>query len=151
MGKTSLVRRLVTGSFDETYQTTVGVQVKKTTVDLAGETVGLMLWDIAGEDKFFRVPDAYFRGSSGYLLVMDGTRKVTVDQALELHERVHKVIGEIPIVVALNKFDLEDDWDIEDSLTPVVEKGWPVFRTSAKTGDAVSEAFHELVRAMVAH
>ena len=40
-----------------------------------------MLWDIYGEDEFQTVRASYLRGASGYLLVADGTRQLTLDTA----------------------------------------------------------------------
>jgi len=50
VGKTSLVRRFVDGFFGEKYLTTVGVKIDRKDVSAGGESVALMLWDLAGED-----------------------------------------------------------------------------------------------------
>ena len=75
VGKTSLVKRYVASVFSETYLTTVGVKIDKKTVDLAGRVVNLILWDLAGEDDIASLRMSYLRGSAGYVLVADGTRR----------------------------------------------------------------------------
>src|SRR5271155_1143033 len=88
VGKTSLVKRYVQSVFSETYLTTVGVKIDKKIVDLSGQTVNLILWDVAGEDDVSALRMSYLRGASGYVLVADGTRPATLDVALSLRDRV---------------------------------------------------------------
>ncbi|MEM7103742.1 MAG: GTP-binding protein, partial [Bacteroidota bacterium] len=45
----------------------------------------MIIWDLAGEDKFEKIRSSYIKGASGYLLVIDGTRRSTFEQAIELH------------------------------------------------------------------
>ena len=88
VGKTSLVARYVDDSFSDKYLTSVGVAIKKKTVTVDGTEVTQVIWDLAGDDDFQRLEASYLRGTSGYLLVADGTRRVTLDLALELQKRV---------------------------------------------------------------
>jgi small GTP-binding protein len=148
VGKTSLVRRFVTSLFDEKYHTTIGVKVDKKIVKANGQDVTLVLWDIHGEDVYQKMRMSYLRGMSGYLLVADGTRRQTLDDALSLNERVVQEFGRIPALLLLNKYDLTDQWEIDSSQgVKLAAAGWNVFNTSAKTGDAVEKAFLQLAQA----
>ena len=54
-------------------------------------------------------------------------------------------------MLALNKFDLTDQWEIDPARdTQLAGAGWMVERTSAKTGEAVEKAFVHLGQAMLA-
>jgi small GTP-binding protein len=151
VGKTSLVSRYVLSLFSNTYLTTIGVKVDKKFVNVDGTDVTLMLWDIYGEDEFQTVRTSYLRGASGYLLVADGTRQLSLDTARQLQHTAEGVIGHVPFVLALNKSDLADDWRVDDRvLWRMAEDGWTVIRTSAKTGAGVDEAFLQLTRRMIA-
>lgn len=145
VGKTSLVRRFVTNVFSEHYQTTIGVTVEKKTVTVDHQDVMLMLWDLYGEDEFQHVRESYLRGSSGYILVIDGTRKATLDTARLLQQTVVRTVGPLPFVAIINKADLRSEWEIDQ---PVIEQlreqGWPVFFGSAKLGQGVDELFGRL-------
>ncbi len=144
-GKTSLIARFVRSIFSENYQTTVGVKIDKKTVLTHGKELNLILWDLYGEDEFQKVHTSYLRGSSGYLLVVDGTRHNTLDVAFSLKQRVEDNLGNIPFVMVLNKADLVDEWDIEnEEVEQIKQKGWTVIQTSAKTGDGVEEVFQTL-------
>jgi small GTP-binding protein len=150
VGKTSLVSRFVTSLFSDKYLTTIGVKVDRKTVVADGADVTLMLWDIYGEDEFQTVKESYLRGASGYLLVADGTRQLTLDTARELQTTAERVMGQVPFLLVLNKADLADGWRMDDrALWRLAESGWSVVKTSAKTGEGVEEAFLKLARKMV--
>ena len=149
VGKTSLVSRFVTSLFSDTYLTTVGVKIDKKTVALDAREMTLMLWDIYGQDDFQTVRDSYLRGASGYLLVADGTRHATLDTAAALQQKAESVIGDVPFLLLLNKADLDREWQVDEgALVRLVDRGWSVVKTSAKTGAGVEDAFTMLARRM---
>jgi len=144
-GKTSLVAKFVYSIFSEKYQTTVGVKIDRKTLTVKEQQLNLILWDLYGEDEFQKLRTSYLRGSSGFLLVVDGTRKSTLQTALELQQRVEGSIGKVPFILVLNKSDLEDEWELEsENIEAIENKGWTVIKTSAKTGLNVEEVFHTL-------
>ena len=147
VGKTSLIARYVKSIFSDKYLTTVGVMIDKKEIRVSGQEVTLIVWDLHGEDDFQKVRMSYLRGSSGYILVADGTRPFTLNKAMLLHDEARAVVGEVPIVLVLNKSDLTDEWEIEESmLDDARARGWVVMNTSAKTGSGVEEAFQVLAR-----
>lgn len=150
VGKTSLVRRYVESIYSDVYQTTVGVKVDKKIVQQDATEVTLVLWDIYGEDEFQKMRWSYLRGSSGYLLVADGTRRATLEKALATEEKVREEVGEIPFIFVINKCDLAQEWQLDPTLeAQFAAKNWTVLRSSAKTGENVEEAFLQLTRKMV--
>ena len=150
VGKTSLVARFVQGIFSEKYMTTVGVKIDKKQVVVDGEEVLLMLWDMQGEDRFQKVQMSYLRGTNGYFLVADGTRRDTIDRAQLLHEEASGVAGKVPFYLILNKADLVDDWDVDEATMAALQaSGWTVVTSSAKTGENVEETFSALARRML--
>jgi small GTP-binding protein len=150
VGKTSLVAQFVRGVFDERYLTTIGVKIDKKAVEVEGRAVNLLLWDLNGEDRFQRMEMSYLRGAAGYLVVVDGTRRVTLDAALALAHRAQASLGDAPRLLLLNKADLEGGWDLSDETIADLEaEGWTVLRTSAKTGAGVEEAFLGLAQQLL--
>ena len=150
VGKTSLVRRYVESIFSDAYLTTVGVKIEKKSLSVGGNDVALILWDIAGEDDVTTIRTSYFRGASGYFLVVDVTRGETLEVAKSIKTRVTSEIGSVPFLFLFNKTDLKEDRQIpEQSLEELKDAGCGVLRTSAKTGEGVEEAFQELARRMV--
>jgi len=150
VGKTSLVRRFVESIFSETYHTTVGVKIDRKTVEVNGNEVNLVLWDLYGDDDFQKIRWSYFQGASGYLLVADGTRRATLDKALLLEERARQEIGAVPFVFVINKSDLAKDWELDtETEARLATKQWTILRSSAKTGEGVEEAFTQLAQKML--
>jgi small GTP-binding protein len=138
VGKTSLVSRFVRSIYSDKYQTTVGVKIDKKVVQ------------VDGQDVFQKLRTSYLRGASGYLLVVDGTRRETLDRALSLRERTEEAIGSVPFIIVLNKYDLTDQWEVDErTVEELKQKGWPVLCGSAKTGLGVEEAFAMLARKMI--
>ena len=163
VGKTSLVRRFVEGIFRDEYVTTIGVQIEKKSVDVGGQPVNLMLWDVNGEDRFQRVSTSYIRGAAGYLLVADGTRPQTLETARQLHERARETVGDVPFHLLINKADLRDadssslndaptaaTWSVTgETLERHGLTDWSTLYTSAKDGTHVERAFTALAEAFV--
>ncbi|MEO8892334.1 MAG: Rab family GTPase [Coleofasciculaceae cyanobacterium] len=149
-GKTSLVARFVKSIYSEIYQTTVGVKIDKKIVTINQQELSLILWDIHGEDQFQKLQLSYLRGSSGYFLVVDGTRRETLDKAFSLQKKVEASIGTVPFILILNKTDLMEEWDIDEStMESLSAKDWIVIKGSAKTGLGVEEAFMKLGEKML--
>ncbi len=148
VGKTSTVERFVNNQFSEKYLTTIGVKVDTKELELdAGVTLKLVLWDVAGADRFGELELNYLRGASGHLLVADGTRPETLEAARSLRAQVLEQYGEVPFVFLLNKADLTEAWDVADSeVAAIREEIGDVFLTSAKTGENVPEAIEKLGR-----
>ena len=105
-GKTSLVRRYVESIFSDRYMATVGVKIDQKNVAVQEQDVTLMLWDIEGINLSQRFQTAYLSGASGYILVADGTRKETFEEAIRVKEYVESVLGDVPFLLAINKVDL---------------------------------------------
>lgn len=142
VGKTSLVSRFVFSLFPEKYLTTVGVKIDKKELSAKGVDVSLLIWDIYGEDAVQQIRSSYVRGSSGYLLVADGTRPETIDTAHVIRARMEAEIGPVPFVLMLNKKDLLDEWQTDDdTLSALRRDGWRVQLCSALTGEGVEEGF----------
>lgn len=150
VGKTSLIRRFVKGTFSDIYRTTIGVQIERRQVRLGDRELELILWDLEGEDAFAQLQLAYLRGAAGYLLVADGTRAATLDVALRLDAAVRAHLGELPRVLLVNKLDLFEEWEVSDrEIARLAARGLPAQRSSAKTGAGVAESFTQLAEALV--
>jgi len=150
VGKTSLVQRFVKSIFSDKYLTTVGVKIDKKSVTVNEKDIDLILWDIYGEDDFQSVQTSYVRGSSGYFLVIDGTRRNTLNTAMNIQKRVEEAIGKVPFVLVFNKADIENEWEIDkETIDRISGDGLNIIKTSAKTGMGVEEAFMLLTEKML--
>ena len=145
VGKTSLVRQFVESLFSEKYQTTIGVKIDKRIVEVKGESLQLIIWDIEGVDIFTELNPAYLRGASGIILVLDGTRYNTLNATRQIMEIVETSIASTNFVLLINKLDLSSQWQIKDEhLLSLGIDSKNIFKTSAKTGENVEQAFQRL-------
>lgn len=150
VGKTSLVKRFVESIFSEKYLTTIGVKIDTKIVISGNKEVKIVLWDIQGEDEFRSLQLSYLRGSAGYLLIVDGTREATLSAALEIKKKVENAIGKVPFVMALNKSDIAEDWELDEKVINELKiQGWTIKRTSAKSGMNVEDIFLDLTNKML--
>ena len=101
-GKTSLVMQFVHSKFSTKYHSTVGVKIDRKTVELNGESITLVLWDVAGKDPTHEIPASYLRGSHGIILVVDGTRRDTWEQLAAVLATIE---SEYPAVVEVARLD----------------------------------------------
>lgn len=150
VGKTSLVKRFVTGQFSEKYQTTIGVKIDQKSLRVNDREVLLVLWDLYGEDDFQRVRASYLQGSAGYLLVVDGMRQETVEVARQLQTLAVQSMGPVPYVLLINKHDLDESWQVAPEMyEDLASNACLVLQSSAKTGEGVERAFAELAKQLL--
>ncbi len=145
VGKTSLVRKFVHSIFDDNYHSTIGVMIDKKVVHTRDHDVAMVIWDIAGEEEFFQIPDSYVTGVQGFMFVADGTRPDTLETLKSIRERFQSLAGNLPEVVLLNKKDLEDQWSIDAATEQDFAKNNVLcLTTSAADGRNVEKAFISL-------
>ncbi len=145
VGKTSLVARFVRSIYSEVYYATVGVKIDKKSLTLDGHELNLILWDLAGDDEFQKHRTAYLAGAAGYLLIVDGTRRESLETALRVQAATEESLGPLPFVCVLNKTDLHDEWQLDDQeIASFGGRGWTICYASAKTGEGVEAAFLNL-------
>ncbi|MFX1418340.1 MAG: Rab family GTPase [Promethearchaeota archaeon] len=144
VGKTSLVKKFVSGKFSKDYRASIGTNIfiKKIHLENHIETT-LQLWDIAGQERWIKMRRPYYSGARGVLIVGDLTRKNTFDQIEKFWVPDIKKYCEIaPIVLLANKNDLNKTIN-EEEIKSLGEKikAFSIFFTSAKTGENVETAF----------
>ncbi len=144
VGKTSLTQRFVNNSFSEKYLTTIGVKIDNVVVD----DTKLIIWDVAGRDSLSPINTNYLSGAAGIVMVADGTRPETVESLHTLAEMVVEKIGQVPCVVAINKYDHNAFKLDDEQQNKLTSQGWDIFKTSALTGDKVPELFQVLNNAI---
>jgi len=158
VGKTSLIKRYTTNTFEKDYISTLGMQFSKYEEDLNGELVELFLWDLAGQESFSTLRDRFYKGSSGAIIVFS-----LAPEELETYHHIDKwfsnikeACGNIPVILFGNKADLVDQnalatspnyatSDVHVEKFAQDHKIIKYIKTSALTGQGVKEAFQILV------
>jgi len=152
VGKTSLIRKFTQGNFQEQYIQTIGAQFSKYTQEIEGDKCKLFFWDIAGQDTFHFLRPAFYKASVAAIIVFSLEENELGEESFKhvpnWHNEIKKFCGDIPIVLFGNKVDLVDEKELDDEKPlKLIEKkdllGY--YRTSAKTGQGVQEAFHAII------
>lgn len=152
VGKTSLVKQFVNSIFNEKYHTTIGVKIDKKTVQHNNQLIQLLVWDIEGVDVFTDLKPSYLRGASGIVLVIDGTRSQSLKTAEQIKELVNRTLGNVPIILLINKADLSDRWQFSTIETEFLGiNGKNTFITSAKFDQNIECAFERITELMIHH
>ena len=151
VGKTSLVARFVHSTFSDKYLTTIGVKVDTKEVALDGRGVcKLVIWDIAGRSHLDALNMTYLRGASALLLVADGTRERSLNTALDLLMQSRTLLPDASVVLAVNKLDLVERWEVAPAALAELRRSLPVHETSARSGEGVEAAFADIAARLVA-
>ena len=151
VGKTSLIRRFTEGIFEDRYLSTIGTKISRKVLSVQDTTITLLIWDLAGGEKFSRVMNSYYRGASGAILVCDLTRKETLSILVRYAEDFWSLNPQTPLVVVGNKVDLVEQRAISTpELTAVAAQlGMVCYTSSAKTGENVETLFQTLGQRML--
>ena len=72
VGKTSLVNRLVHGTFDPASAKTQGIQITQWPVSVDDETVRLHVWDFGGQEIMHATHQFFLTERSLYFVVLSG-------------------------------------------------------------------------------
>jgi len=152
VGKTSLIHQYTQHHFKEDYQPTLGVNIviKDLQIEELNVFGRLILWDIAGQDKYDLSRKMFFQGCMGALLVYDTTRQSTYEniETKWLADFQQYAERDPAYVLIGNKIDLKE------SIAVPTEEGKRLademhasdfIETSAKNGDNVEDAFRKLV------
>ena len=159
VGKTTLVKKYTTGSFQKDYISTLGAQFSNYEEKIEGKQVKLFIWDIAGQKTFEMMRRKFYNGSSGAIIVFSHAPEEleSFNHIENWLNELKKYCGDIPIALFGNKIDLLNENELisnEDTVSSDFNVGKFVnehsimeyFKTSALTGHGVIEAFQKLVR-----
>ncbi len=146
VGKTSLILRFVKNVFGDEYLKTIGTNVYTKEVEFSGGEVKLVIQDIMGETQYTSVQEGAFLGSTGAIAVVDIVRPETLSSLVEnwLPRYYESTDENNPVVLAVNKFDLEDKKITPRELDEFYEEFESTIFTSAKTGRNVEYMFKSM-------
>ncbi|MHA2362980.1 MAG: Rab family GTPase [Candidatus Hodarchaeales archaeon] len=173
VGKTTLRKQYMGQKQTVTYMATIGADFAKrdTKITISKDDkdkdyiVESLIWDLAGQDAYKIVRESFYEGASGAMLVLDITRRETLENATKWIEELWENTGrnfDIPFLILANKTDARDSEDtptisIEETKKEVsrIQKfatskatnlDIKYLETSALTGVNVNEAFETLLR-----
>jgi GTP-binding nuclear protein Ran len=108
VGKTTFVKRHLTGEYEKRYIATVGVEVHPLTFFTSRGPICFNVWDTAGQEKLSGLRDGYYIGGQCGIIMFDVTSRITYKNVPKWHRDLVRVCENIPIVLVGNKVDVKD-------------------------------------------
>lgn len=151
VGKTSLIRRFVLDSFDDSYITTIGTKITKKDVQIdrtgGRSAVTMMIWDVLGQQGYTGTQSMSYVGTQGAIFVFDLTRPESLASIASYWKpELAKVAGGVPCLLVGNKVDLVGRRGVSDAdvAKAADSLGARHFLSSAKTGEGVEALFAKM-------
>jgi len=144
VGKTSLIRRYVDNTFDDSYLSTIGVKISKKLIILGDIECELLIWDVEGATPVKSIPHTYFKGASGAIFVCDVNRAETIESLNEHINTFLMLNNQAKHVIAYNKADL-----LTVPQKELLDLAGNAFLTSAKEDSNVEALFTTLSKEML--
>jgi small GTP-binding protein len=149
VGKSSIVHRLLGGTFLRDGGPTCGADFHSHTLQANGETAKLQIWDTAGQERFRAISKAYFRSAVGGILVFDLTNPESFEDLTGwLHDLETLASPNACIIVAANKKDLVSERKVGAAEVKLFadRHHLEVIETSAASGENIEVAFQRLTQ-----
>eukprot|EP00882_Tetradesmus_deserticola_P008110 GHRQ01008544.1.p1 GENE.GHRQ01008544.1~~GHRQ01008544.1.p1 ORF type:complete len:322 (+),score=172.48 GHRQ01008544.1:488-1453(+) len=150
VGKTCLVMRFVSDSFEDHLPATVGVDFCVERMVVHDLQIKCTIWDTAGQERFRALTSTFYRGAKGIIFVYDVTRRHTLEslsgswmaelESYQPHPHVARM-------VVANKVDAHNAREVswQEGVDFAKQHGCLFVETSAKQNIAVGVAFEELL------
>ena len=152
VGKTTLLHRYVNNTFLPDFKATIGADFFLKTIYLnkkkSNQSLGLQLWDLAGQENYRSILPYYSAGTQGLILMFDSTKYAALNNLYKWINIIKfTVTQKIPVILGSTKHDLPEN--------KILDKEINIFRdnnqidhyylTSAKSGLSVDNMFETMV------
>jgi len=148
-GKTTFVKRHITGEFEKKYIATLGVEVHPLGFTTNYGEIQFDVWDTAGQEKFGGLRDGYYINGQCGIIMFDVTSRITYKNVPNWHRDLVRVCENIPIVLCGNKVDVKERKVKAKTITFHRKKNLQYYDISAKSNYNFEKPFLWLARKLV--
>ncbi len=153
VGKSSLILRFTNNAFRRHYIPTLGVHVSDKIFQIKDSYIQLVLWDIAGQQKFQTMRQQFYLGSDGLFLIFDLSKPTSLESVSNWYYDIQNQLKDRPV---LTGFVIGNKRDLASKSDSISEKGSDIARylnlgyieTSALTGENVEQAFYTIAETL---
>ncbi|TVU08067.1 hypothetical protein EJB05_41452 [Eragrostis curvula] len=145
-GKTTFVKRHVTGEFEKRYEPTIGVEVRPLDFHTSRGKIRFNCWDTAGQEKFGGLRDGYYINGQCGIIMFDVTSRLTYKNVPTWHRDICRVCENIPMVLCGNKVDVKIRQVKAKMVTFHRKKSLQYYEISAKSNYNFEKPFLYLAR-----
>ncbi|KAL8843792.1 MAG: hypothetical protein Q9176_001754 [Flavoplaca citrina] len=148
-GKTTFVKRHLTGEFEKKYIATLGVEVHPLAFTTNFGGIQFDVWDTAGQEKFGGLRDGYYINGQCGIIMFDVTSRITYKNVPNWHRDLVRVCEQVPIVLCGNKVDVKERKVKAKAITFHRKKNLQYYDISAKSNYNFEKPFLWLARKLV--
>ena len=144
VGKTSIINRFKNNQFSPEYEPTVGLDFQSIPILIDDQSVTLLLYDTAGQEKFKSLIPLYTNEANIILLIYDISNKESFENIGKWFDSLNNINKE-EVVFALvgNKSDLDFNRKVtkEEAESYAKEHNYVFQEVSALSGEGIQELF----------
>ncbi|KAG0227466.1 Ras GTPase [Actinomortierella wolfii] len=153
VGKSAMTLRFLRDQFHDEYDPTIEDSYCKH-IEVDGQKYTLDITDTAGQEEYRgHWNDMFLRSGDGFICVFSITSMSSFQELVGFRTQIWRAKEDeyVPIVIAGNKFDLQDERQVDTAAAQQFAQLSNAFfiETSAKTGFNINEMMNELVRQIV--
>lgn len=149
VGKTTFVKRHVSGEFEKRYIATMGVEVRPLKFFTNFGQILMNVWDTAGQEKLGGLRDGYYIQGNAAIIMFDVTSRMTYKNVPQWHRDLVRVCENIPIVLCGNKVDIKDRKVKAKAITFHRKKSLQYYELSAKSNYNFEKPFLWIARKLI--
>jgi len=147
-GKTTFVKRHLTGEFEKRYIATLGVEVHPLNFHTNYGEIKFDVWDTAGQEKFGGLRDGYYINGQCGIIMFDVTSRITYKNVPNWHRDLVRVCENVPIVLTGNKVDVKERKVKAKTITFHRKKNLQYYDISAKSNYNFEKPFLWIARSI---
>jgi internalin A len=144
VGKTSLVKRLIEGVFNQHERKTEGIQIQPWQLPVKEQTIRLNVWDFGGQEIMHATHQFFLTKRSLYLLVLNARQDEDENRLEYWLKIIQSFGGTSPIIIVGNQVD-QQPLDIDRrGLQTKYPQIQAIVETSCETGEGI-DALRSLI------
>lgn len=161
VGKSTIRERYLGISFRPSYLQTIGADyaTKNQVYSDDGQSLRLQIWDLAGQQKFSNIREAFYKGTDGVVLVFDVSNPSTADKVIDWVKEIRKSVQEpVPVILVGNKIDLRSEMEclstkkgkeLAQTMSQTFDNSFQFIESSAKTGENIDTIFASVAKEVI--
>lgn len=149
VGKTTFVKRHLTGEFEKKYIATQGVEVSSLVFFTNYGPIKFNIWDTAGQEKLGGLREGYYIGADCAIIMFDVTSRITYKNVPKWYKDLTRICENIPMVLVGNKVDAKDRKVKARQITFHRKRNLQYYDVSAKSNYQFEKPFLFLMKRLV--
>ena len=152
VGKTSIAERFFKNKFQQNYIMTVGIIPYAKTIKIDDFIITIKMQDTAGQERYNAIAKNLVKETDGLIFTFDMTSKESFEMISNLLINTNDVVNlaDKPLILMGNKIDKANSIvitqkDVDDLINKFKNYKISFFKTSAKTGENINEAFATII------